>query len=167
MVTLRQYVKVLQAQESFSEDIERLNIEIIKIFGLDNLSKNDSDKKINDIIEYISKDVEFIKKFNIGKKEFGFIPNLNKITTGEWIDLENYQGKPEFFHKVMAILYRPITKKYKDLYEIEPYLGTEEFEDLMLDIDVNIFKSVMVFFYRIEKELLVDSGIYIMKEEKI
>jgi hypothetical protein len=165
MVTLGQYVKVLQAQEAFSEDLIRLDTEIIKIFGLDNLSKSDCDKRIYDIIEYISREVDFIKTFKIGEKEFGFIPNLNKITTGEWIDLENYQGKPEFFHKIMAILYRPITNKYKDIYEIEPYLGTEEFENLMLEVDVNIFKSVMVFFYHIEKELLIDSGIYIMKEK--
>lgn len=166
MITLKQYVKVLQVKEVFGDDEVRLNNEILKIFGLDNLKKQDSDKKMVEMTNYLQKEVELVKTFTLNGIEFGFIPNLNNITTGEFIDLEHYNLIPENYHKIMAILYRPITNKYKDLYEIEPYIGTEEFEDLLLQSDVSIFNSSVVFFYNLSKDLLAASSIYTQNEQK-
>lgn len=166
MVTLRQFVKVLQAKEAFGEDESRLNNEILKIFGLDKLKKQDSDKKMVEMTNYLHKEVELVKTFTLNGIEFGFIPNLNNITTGEFIDLEHYNLIPENYHKIMSILYRPIINKYKDLYEIEPYMGTDEFEDLLLESDVSIFNSAVVFFYNLSKDLLAASSIYIQNEQK-
>ena len=45
--------------------------------------------------------------------EFGFLPNLDKITMGEYIDLTNYIGDIKTMHKAMAVLFRPIHESYR------------------------------------------------------
>ena len=65
---------------------------------------------------------EFKKVFIFNKEEYGFVPNLSKITTGEYIDLENYCKEPiKNLHTIMSILYRKITFKRNERYAIEPY----------------------------------------------
>ena len=44
------------------------------------------------------------------------------MTFGEYTDLDSYIGDWDNMHKVMAVLYRPITKKgLNNTYEIEKY----------------------------------------------
>ena len=55
---------------------------------------------------------EFRKTFMFKKEEYGFVPNLSGISTGEYIDLENYCKNPiENLHIIMSILYRMVTFK--------------------------------------------------------
>ena len=50
---------------------------------------------------------DFRKLFTFNKIEYGFCPNLNNLTTGEYIDLETYCKNPiENLHTIMSILYR-------------------------------------------------------------
>jgi hypothetical protein len=60
---------------------------------------------------------EFRKTFMFKKEEYGFVPNLSGISTGEYIDLENYCKSPiENLHIIMSILYRKVTfKGMKDI----------------------------------------------------
>ena len=81
-------------------------VDIVKIIKL--LVDTEPDKK------------DFKKKFMFKKEEYGFVPNLSKITTGEYIDLETYCKKPiENLHIIMSILYRRINFKRGDRYSIE------------------------------------------------
>jgi len=60
--------------------------------------------------------------FEIEGKEFGIIPQLDFISTGEWMDAENWKENPvDNIHLYAALVYRPITKKDGDVYEIEPH----------------------------------------------
>ena len=68
---------------------------------------------------------KFQATFKIKGVEFGFIPNLEDMTFGEYIDLESNISSVETFHKAMAVMYRPITKKVKDRHEIFEYTGTD------------------------------------------
>jgi hypothetical protein len=86
--------------------------------------------------------------------EFGFIPNLEEMSFGEYVDLDHNIGKIESFHKAMAVLYRPITKKTKDTYEIMPYSGTDEFSELMKYAPLDIAMAASVFFYRLGNDLV-------------
>jgi hypothetical protein len=86
--------------------------------------------------------------------EFGFIPNLEEISWGEYIDLEHHLNDWDGFHKAMAVMYRPITKKSKDKYEIAPYTAGEEYHELMKYMPMEIAISARVFFYHLGNELL-------------
>ena len=69
-------------------------------------------------------------------KEFGFIPNLDKMTMGEYIDLNNYFENPQDMHKAMAVLFRPIHESYedKDSYRIDSYKGASVYCDIMKEM---------------------------------
>jgi hypothetical protein len=62
-------------------------------------------------------------------------------------------GKPEEMHKSMAVLFRPVTKKIGDKYDICEYKGTKEFSDLMKYMPLGIALGSLVFFFSLAKEL--------------
>jgi hypothetical protein len=83
--------------------------------------------------------------------EFGFIPNLDKMTMGEYIDLNNYFSETDTLHKAMAVLFRPIHKSYKnrESYRIDSYKGADLYSDILLDMPLGIALGAKVFFYRL------------------
>jgi hypothetical protein len=90
---------------------------------------------------------DFIKLFTFNKIEYGFCPNLNNLTTGEYIDLETYCKNPiENLHTIMSILYRKVTNKVNKRYAIEPYNPDEFKEELFKDCPMNIALSSLGFF---------------------
>ena len=112
----------------------------------------------NDIVTQINKaldsDVEFKHRFFLGGKEFGFIPKLDEITAGEYIDLSTYGTAPENLHKVMAVLFRPIIlDDAYDNYEIESYTANSEYIDIMKQAPMNIVNGMLVFFCLLSSEL--------------
>jgi len=87
--------------------------------------------------------------------EFGFIPNLDKISMGEYIDLNNYFADVNTMHKAMAVLFRPIHPSYsdKESYRIDSYKGTEKYSELMKEMPLGIAIAAKVFFYRLGMKL--------------
>ena len=57
--------------------------------------------------------------------EFGLIPNLDKMSYGEWEDLENYIWDNKSLHRAMAVLYRPLIWQIGGKYRIHEYQGTD------------------------------------------
>jgi hypothetical protein len=53
--------------------------------------------------------------------EYGFIPNLDDMSFGEYVDLDTYLGDWQNIHRAMAVLYRPIREKRGERYNIVPY----------------------------------------------
>lgn len=89
-----------------------------------------------------------------GKKvEFGFIPNLDKMSLGEYIDAEKYISNWEDMHKAMAVLYRPIVAGNKDFYLIEKYKGSDKYSDVMKDAPCSVAVGSMLFFLSLGIEL--------------
>jgi hypothetical protein len=96
----------------------------------------------------------FQQRFKIKDLEFGFIPNLEEISFGEYVDLEKYLQDVSTFHKAMAVMYRPIKETLKDRYSIHDYKGSDEYSDLMKFAPLQIVKGANVFFWTLEKDLL-------------
>jgi hypothetical protein len=97
---------------------------------------------------------KFQATFKIKNVEFGFIPNLEDMTFGEYIDLESNISSVETFHKAMAVMYRPITKKVKDRHEIFEYTGTDEFSEVMKYAPLNVVLGATVFFSTLGSDLV-------------
>lgn len=126
-IELKQVVKI-----PFKE-IEALSIHFSKLF----------EQKTN-----------FKNRFTLGGKEFGFIPNLEEISWGEYIDLEANISDIKNFHKAMAVMYRPITEKHGDKYLIEPYVSSVTYAEVMEFAPLDIALASQVFFCNLENELL-------------
>lgn len=112
--------------------------------------------------EVVASDVLFYKIFKHDGIQFGFIPDLDKITANEMIHIEEFIKTPDNWHKALAVFYRPVTKRKRnwfkrgadDLYDILPYQEENAFEKLMLDVSCTYYLGAMVFFYNLGNDLL-------------
>jgi len=158
-IPLVNYQKFLKVQQN-SDDQEFIAQKMIEIFcGID--LKDVAKIKLTDmnsLVEHFNKIFSvkpvFYQRFKLKEMEFGFIPNLEEISWGEYIDLEHHLNSWEDYHKAMAVMYRPIIKSSKDKYEIAPYIASEEWHDLMKYMPMEIAISARVFFYDLGNELL-------------
>ena len=158
-IPLKSYQEFMKVVEK-SNDEEFIGQKTIEIFcGLkmkDVVKVKWSDVKsltlhLNEIFKAKPK---FQATFKIQDTEFGFIPNLEDMTFGEYIDLESNISSVETFHKAMAVMYRPITKKVKDRYEIFEYTGSDEFSDVMKFAPLNVVLGATVFFSTLGSDLV-------------
>ena len=83
--------------------------------------------------------------------EYGFIPELDDMSLGEYIDLDTYIGDWENIHKAMNVLYRPIENKRKQQYVIQEYRA--EINSDLLDMPLDAVIGSVFFFYRLGSEL--------------
>lgn len=100
------------------------------------------------------------------KIEFGFIPDLENISHGEYIDLDSYIKDAKDYHKAMAVMYRPIIKKRKDQYEIEEYVSSDIYSDLMKFAPTDVMLGALVFFCDLRLELHRASLEYLKSQRK-
>ena len=105
------------------------------------------------ILEALNEQPDLVTSFTIGDTKFGFVPNLEDISFGEYIDIDTYMGDWDNMHKLMAVLYRPIVNQIKDQYLIEEYKG-DNYHEAMMHTPMNAVVSSLLFFYRLEKELV-------------
>jgi hypothetical protein len=151
----QRYVKLLQENE-LSEFTTQKTVEIfckLKLSEVAKISYNSVNEIIDHLNDLFTQEHKLVQTFKIKDTEFGFIPNLEKMTFGEFVDLENYIYKTEDYHKAMAVLYRPVTKKSGNLYEVFEYRGTEEFSDLMKYAPLDALLGALVFFCDLATEL--------------
>ena len=129
------------------------------------MKQQDLNYAITKISDLFKKIPELVTIFKINGTEFGFIPNLNDITAGEYMDLDGYITDWEDSHKSMAVLYRPIKQKLGNRYLIEEYEGSDKYSQLMLDAPMDVVLSSKVFFWTLGRELL-KSTINFLEESK-
>ncbi len=161
----QKYMKVIEQNKT--EDAEEqdqindfLNMKLVEIFC--NVSLRDVNriplKEYEKVLSILNKAFEekpkLIQRFNLLDVDMGFIPKLDDITLGEYVDIESNLTNWEKMHKAMAVLYRPVNFKSKDKYTISPYKVNEEIQELMKDMPLDVVISSMVFFYSLGKELL-------------
>ena len=125
-ITLRQYKRFFKVQEQ-TQDNKLLNAKMIEIFCSSNLDDvmrlklNDIDEIVGIITKLFDQKPNLVKSFKVNKVEFGFHPQLDDLTLGEYIDLDTFIGDWNNMEKAMNVLYRPITAKLKEKYSIEDY----------------------------------------------
>ena len=151
LVSIKKGSKVKEAIDSIKvmSDIPRQLIEQLTV------------KDVAFILEQateIQKEGKLKHKIKMHNVEYGFHPNLEAITIGEYADIEQYvqTGLETNMHKIMGVLYRPIVEEDKDNYTIAAY-DSDKF-----DIRAEVFKkmkakdvnSALVFFWILGNELL-------------
>ena len=101
--------------------------------------------------------------------EYGFHPDLDKITLGEYADIEQFikNGIDKNLPELMAILYRPVKLKKNKIYIIDPYDGdimmrTEE----MKQMSAEQVQASLFFFYNLGKVLSEIMPLYLMEQLK-
>jgi hypothetical protein len=153
-LTIQDFIMVSNIIETFENDETKIRNEMIKHFKLEKLSIVDTDEFLSSVNEILTMKPEFIQRFELDGVEYGFIPNLDNITTGEWIDIEQYQKDINNADKLVSIFYRPIKRSLrfwdKDYYSIKDYQGTN---NKLRQAPLEVYLGAMVFFYHLGNSL--------------
>ena len=155
-IRLSQYQKYHKIQED-NKDENFLATKMIEIFcGIPNkesfrMKLRDVTKVTSILIGLFNKQPKLKNRFMMNGIEYGFIPNLDDMSLGEYVDLDTYISSWDNMHKAMAVLYRPIDASFGSKYTLEEYdgVGQEKMKDMPLDV---VFGS-MLFFYRLGIDL--------------
>jgi hypothetical protein len=167
-ITLEQYQRFVKLEG----DEEFLTHKMLEIFcglplaDLPNVRVKDVSHVTSHIYKMLNEKPKLKPTFTIGKQEFGFIPEIDNITYGEFIDLDTYIQDIQNLHNTMAVLYRPITKQVGDRYLIEPYESASKYAGLMKQAPMDVVMAASLFFYRLGNELLQATLTYLEKENQ-
>jgi hypothetical protein len=130
-----------------------------------NIKLSDADRIATLITNMFEEKPDLVKSFYLGGVEYGFVPDLDEITLGEYIDLDTYMGDWDNIHTAMNVLYRPIKQKLGDKYLIEDY--NIETKDLLLQMPMDAVFGSIIFFYHLGIDLSKTMMNYLEnKEEK-
>ena len=171
-IKLAQYQKFLSIAKD-NEESEFLQQKMVQLFcGID--LKDVAQIRYKDVAEItaninnlFTKENAFIQRFKLGGVEFGFIPNLDEMTTGEYMDLDTYITDWDTMHNAMAVLYRPITNKLGNKYQIEDYKGSITYADVMRHAPLDVVLGAMVFFYTLGNDLLKSTINYLEGNQEL
>jgi len=123
-------------------------------YELSKIKSIEVDKITEGLKEIFDIEHKFVPEFSIYGTTYGFIPKLDDITYGENKDITSYINDWGNMHKAMAVMFRPIKKKFGSQYIIEDYEGSHVYSEVMKDMPLNVVMGAMVFFYNLTNELL-------------
>lgn len=167
-IKLVQYQKFLEIAKNNPES-EFLQQKMVQIFcGIDlkdvaQIKYKTVQEITGNLINMFSKEHKLINRFMLGGIEFGFIPNLEDITMDEYVDITTYINDWDNMHKVMAVLFRPITNIIGNKYDIEEYKSTITYCEVMKHAPLDAVLGSIVFFYSLANELVKSSVNYLEK----
>ena len=168
-VTLDQYQRYLKIQDN-NQDEKFLASKMIEIFCGVKLSDTlkmkyaDVDGICNILVDMFNEKPQLVTKFKMKGVEYGFIPKLDDISLGEYIDLDAFLGDWDNMHRAMAVLYRPIENKYGDKYSIKDYEAGDG--EVMKDMPLEAVISSIIFFYHLGIDLSQAMMNYLEEQEE-
>ena len=158
-ITLGQYMKFLKLEFDDETKNSFALQKMVEIFCNANL-KDIADIRFSDITKItnhlqtiFTQECKLIPEISLNGVKYGFIPNLDDITLGEYVDLDNYFHDWETMDRAMCVLYRPTKFSKNGKYLIEDYEGTDNHIE-MRNLPLNVVMGAKVFFYHIGIELL-------------
>lgn len=161
-VTLENWVKLinLNTETKSSEALETIaELSNIPKKLIKQLELRDVAVIMNKISELQAKENSSLKRIiKIGKKKYGFHPDLESITLGEYADIESFikNGLENNLPQLMSVLYRPIIEETENgVYTIEAYDGNISIRaEEMKKMASEQVQSALVFFWHLGNELL-------------
>ncbi len=155
-ITLRSYKKYFKLQNEI-EDVRLLKAQMIHIFcgvslqDVYNMKYNDTEEVVMMINKLFETKPKLVTNFKLNNIDYGFHPNLDDMSLGEYIDLDTYIGDWDNIERAMNVLYRPIITKYKNRYSIDKY--KLETSDDILDMPMSAVTSSIFFLLNLGVDL--------------
>jgi len=106
----------------------------------------------------------FTNRFKMNDTEYGFVPKLDDMTYGEFVDLDTLMSDWSTMDQAMAVLFRKVKDTHKDKYTIEEY-NQEESQD-MKQMPLDVAFGAIFFLESLGKELTNHSLNYLGKKSK-
>ena len=166
-ITIKQFFDFKKCCDT-NQDDQYLRLAMVSIFcdvsveDIKKISSKDFIDISNQLTNVLKETPRHLKRFIINGVEFGFIPNLENITAGEYIELDTLFKDEETYLEQMAVMYRPIVSKHKNLYRIEPFESTEKHKDIMIAAPISAYLGSKVFFCNLLNELLESFQLFLI-----
>ena len=161
-ISLKQYLTLQNDLEAYSDDEEAqtaltlhhlcgLDIEYVRRLSAE--SYNVVKSKLNQFQS--PEGIELTQFITIDGVEYGFEPNLSKMSYGAYADITQYDTIQidKNWGKIMSILYRAVEKKKYGKYAIVPYDGKID-DGKWLDVDMEVHWGALFFFVHLQMDLL-------------
>jgi hypothetical protein len=168
-IPLKHYQDFLNVQKNSSDEefVAQKMVEIfcgIRLIEVAKIKLTSLNELIAHFTTLFSQVPKFQPTFKIGDIEFGFIPELEEISFGEYVDLDSHLQSWDNFHKAMSVLYRPIKTRKGEKYDIKDYDPNIDMQELMKFAPLDICIAASVFFWTLESDLLQATLNYLEKE---
>lgn len=161
-VSLQNYLDLQIALEGYKDEEEaHMGLMLHHLCGINfDIQRNLSVKTMNELKSKLSgfqkpEDLPLQRFITIDGVEYGFEPNLSKMAYGAYVDISQYESLTidKNWSKVMSVLYRPVTTKKGELYQIQPYTGEEDHKKFLW-INMDVHFGCMFFFIILWRDLL-------------
>ena len=159
----QRYLKEFEYSKSQKNQETYLGLKMLEIFceiTEDQAKQIDADsanKVVKIIVDLLSGDASHIESFKLGGIEFGWIPKLDNLSFGEFLDVNNNIDNLEDIVTAMGVLYRPVTGRSKDgKYLIEKYEG-DKYHEILKEMPINIVLGARVFFWNLGLDLVTST----------
>lgn len=166
----QRYLKEFEYSKSQKNQETYLGLKMIEIFcevTEDQAKQIDSDsanKVIKILVDLLSVEQPLTESFNLGGINFGWIPKLDNLSFGEFLDLNNNIDNWDNMVIAMGVLYRPVTGRAADgKYLIEKYEG-DKYHEILKEMPLNVVLGATVFFWNLGVDL-VTSTLCSLEEE--
>jgi hypothetical protein len=159
-VTLKKYLELRTDMKNYDDDNDAVIACLFHHlcgFPVEYISKLPNDtytQIVSDLTNFLNKiDYPLQQLITIDGVEYGFEPDLSKMSYGAYVDITKYESinVDDTWAEIMSILYRPVTKKVGKLYDIQPYSGNID-KEKFLNVSMDAHFGAVFFF----KSLLMD-----------
>lgn len=158
-ITLGQYQEFAKLEDSTKINPAEIQLKMIQIFCnvSELVARGMRATDIAEICEMLNNmfdtEHQLVNRFKLNGVNYGFIPELDDMSFGEYMDLDTFIGDNDNIHRAANVLFRPIEFKRGDRYTIKEYDSNTS--ELAKDFPLDAVLGAIVFFYRLGKDLSV------------
>ena len=153
-ITLGQYQEYAKLQDLSETDLQLKTIEIfcnVPEVVVRNMKATDIVEICGIINNMFDTKHQLISMFKMNGIEYGFIPSLEDMSFGEYVDLDTFIGDNDNLHRAVNVLYRPIEHRKGNRYTIKEYEPNTS--EIAKDMPLDAVLGAVVFFYNLGKDL--------------
>ena len=153
-ITLGQYQEYAKLQDLSETDLQLKTIEIfcnVPEVVVRNMKATDIVEICGIINSMFDTKHQLISMFKMNGVEYGFIPSLEDMSFGEYVDLDTFIGDNDNLHRAVNVLYRPIEHRKGNRYTIKDYEPNTS--EIAKDMPLDAVLGAVVFFYNLGKDL--------------
>jgi len=159
----QRYLKEFEISKSQKNQETYLALKIIEIFcelseeKAKQINHDDANKVVNIILELLNQEQKLVYSFQLEGISFGWLPKLDDLQFGEFLDLNNNIDNFENIVTAMGVLYRPVTEYTKDgKYKVEEYKG-DKYHEVLKDMPMSAVLGATVFFWNLGMALVTST----------
>jgi hypothetical protein len=165
----QEYLKAVEQSKTEKNAETFLSLKILEIFceltpeQSNQVQQDDANKVVKIIVDLLNQEPERLECFTIENIVFGWVPKLDDLNFGEFLDLNNNITSWENMVTAMGVLYRPVTEFTKEgKYTIEKYQG-DKYHHLLKDMPISAVFGANVFFWNLGTDLVTATYKYLEK----